>query len=225
MSKAIKYSQADLMKLYNLKRFVGNETNPLLTRWLDQDQPMELNSGEQYLFNIIFADAQDKIEYWYKEELKIKFIAFVLKLGHLVDDPPYNIYFKRTIKATVESHLLEIKTDCMIAQGIFDQPQHPYFHFQIWKKYCNPIGDPIAQLLTAFLISQEINKNTQPMYGCTVTGKFWRFMVMSGKNYFISKPYDCTQEEDLMNIISILRKFKYFLDAIKSDNSVYLPII
>ncbi|MCK5728279.1 MAG: hypothetical protein KAH08_03570 [Methylococcales bacterium] len=215
MSKAKKYSQADLILLYDLKRFVGNETSPFLSEWLDPENQIELNSGEQYIFNLIFADAQEKIEYWYKEELKIKFIAFVLKLGHLVDDPPYNIYFKRTIKATVDTHFLKVKTDCMIAQGLFDQPLHPYFHFQVWKKYCNPVGDPIAQLLTAFLISQENNQTQEPMYGCTVTGKFWRFMVMVGKEYFISRPYDCTKEEDLLMIISILRRFKYYLDALK----------
>ena len=212
MPRAKQYSEADLILHYDLKRFVGNEKSPLLSEWLSQENQVELNSGEQYLFNLIFFDAQEKIEYWHKEELKMKFIAFVLKLGYLVDRPPYNTYFKQTIKATVDRIFLKIKVDFMMAEGVLNQPQKPYFHFQVWKKYRNPADEPIAQLLTAFLISQEINPTSQPMYGCVVTGKFWEFIIMSGNNYFISKSYDCTEEESLISIITILRKFSHRLN-------------
>lgn len=212
MPRTRQYSEADLILHYNLKRFVGNEKSPLLSEWLSQEKQVELNSGEQYLFNLIFFDAQEKIKYWHKEELKMKFIAFVLKLGYLVDKPPYNTYFKQTIKATVNANFLKVKVDFMMAEGFLNQPQKPYFHFQVWKKYCNPVDEPIARLLTAFLISQEINPTYQPMYGCVVTGKFWKFIIMTGNNYFISKSYDCTEEASLINIITILRKFSHRLN-------------
>lgn len=212
MSKIKKYSEADLTTLYDLKCFVGNDKIPLLSEWLEQTNSVALNSGEQYLFNLIFFDAKEKIKCWDREELKMKFIAFVLKLGHLVDSPPYHTYFEHTIEATVKTNFLKIKTDFMIAKGILNQPQNPYFHFQVWKKYRNPTGDPIAQLLTAFLISQEINQTKHPLYGCAVTGRFWEFIIMIDKNYYMSKSYDCTNEEDLMTIIAILRKCKYLLN-------------
>ena len=212
MPKAKQYSETDLILHYNLKRFVGNEKNPLLSEWLSQENQVELNSGEQYLFNLIFFDAQKKIKYWHKEELKMRFIAFVLKLGYLVDNPPYNTYFKHTIKATVDVNFLKMKVDFMMAEGISNQPQKPYFHFQIWKKHRNPADEPIAQLLTAFLISQKINPTSQVMYGCIVTGKFWEFIIMLDNSYFISKGYDCTEEKSLINIITILRRFRHRLN-------------
>jgi len=209
MARAKKYSEADLILLYDLKRHVGNDKSPLLIEWLDCD--VELSSGEQYIFDFILQDAQEKIDGWHEEDLKMKFISFVLRLGHLFDNSLYNTYFERSIEATVEEHFLKIKTDFMIAKGVLDKPQTPYFHFQEWKKHRDPTGDPVAQLLEAFLIAQKINQNKKPLYGCTVTGKFWEFIVMSDKKYFISKSYDCTEKDDLMQIIAVLRQFNPIL--------------
>ena len=212
MPRAKKYSEADLILLYDLKRHVGNNKSPLLTEWLDCKKA-NLNAGEQYIFDFILQEAQEKIDGWHEEDLKMKFISFVLRLGHLVDSPSFNTYFERTVEATVEEHFLKTKTDFMVAKGVLDKPQNPYFHFQEWKRHRDPTGNPVAQLLEAFLIAQQINQNKNPIYGCCVTGKSWEFMIMSEKNYFISKSYDCTQADDLMRIIGILRQFKAILES------------
>ncbi len=83
---------------------------------------------------------------------------------------------------------------------------------QEYKKLKDPSGDPVPQLIEGFLISMHENNNSKPMYGCTVTGKYWDFFVMEGRTYCISKSYDCTDKEDLLLIISILRKFKDILE-------------
>lgn len=210
MPRAKKYSEADLILLYDLKRFVGNNKSPLLIEWLNCGV-VKLNTAEHYIFDVILKEAQEKIDGWHEEDLKMKFISFVLRLGHLVDNPTYNTYFERSIEATVEEHFLKIKTDFMVAKGILDKPQTPYFHFQEWKKHRDPTGDPVAQLLEAFLIAQQTNQNENPIYGCTVTGKFWEFIVMSEKKYFISKSYDCTEKDDLIKIIGVLRQFNHIL--------------
>jgi hypothetical protein len=51
------------------------------------------------------------------------------------------------------------------------------------------------------------------MYGCTIIGKFWDFMVLEGTTYCFSKTYDCTEPDDLMQIIAILQKFKWILET------------
>ena len=101
----------------------------------------------------------------------------------------------------------------MLAKGILDMPTAPYFHFQEWKKQKDPTGDPVPQLIEAFLIAQEVNKNDKPLYGCTITGKFWDFFIMEHKTYCISKSYDCTDPQDLLQIIAILRKFVEILET------------
>ena len=100
----------------------------------------------------------------------------------------------------------------MLAKGILDMPQIPYFHFQEYKRQTDPNGNPVAQVLEAMLIAQEINENQQPIYGAYVIGKFWNFMMLDGKTYSISKTFDCTEHNELMQIIATLRNFKLMLE-------------
>lgn len=71
----------------------------------------------------------------------------------------------------------------------------------------------MAQLLEAMLIAQAINNNQNPIYGCEVIGKQWSFVVLIKKEYCISKAYDCTDKEELLEIIAILRKFRHILET------------
>ena len=128
------------------------------------------------------------------------------------DTENYISYFEKTVSATVENTFLKVKTDFMLANGVMDKPKKPYFHFQEYKILKDPNGDPVAQLIEAFLIAQELNKNDKPIYGCTVTGKYWEFFIMKNKTYCVSKSYDCMDREDLMKIIAMLREFKVILE-------------
>lgn len=210
MTKRIKkYSEAQLIDTFKLTRLVGNQSSVLLQNWLNAQT--SLNAGEQYLFDLIFADACQNIDGWHEEDLKMKFICFVLRLGHLVDNDVFHTYFERTIESTVEGHFLKVKTDFMLAKGILDMPQIPYFHFQEYKRQTDPNGDPVAQVLEAMLIAQEINQNKKPIYGAYVMGKFWNFITLENKSYSISKTFDCTEHDDLLKIIAVLRKFNQLI--------------
>jgi hypothetical protein len=106
-----------------------------------------------------------------------------------------------------------VKTDFMIASGVLDSPEVPYFHFQEYKRQTDPNGDPIGQLLEAMLIAKELNQSDKPIYGCYVMGKLWNFMVLENTTYCISESYDCTKQAELLQIISVLRKFKEILET------------
>ena len=208
-NKIRNYSEADLILLLNLKRFVGEENNPLLKQWLNVET--QLTPMEQFLFDEILTDAKHNIHAWHEEDLKMKFIAFVLRLAHLTDAEDYHTYFEKTISSTIDGHYLKTKTDFMVAKSILDKPQQPYFHFQEWKPHKRPTGDSMAQLLEALLIAQEINQYKFPMYGCEVMGKQWSFVILQDKTYCLSKSYDCTEQDDLLKIIAILRHFRHLL--------------
>jgi hypothetical protein len=177
------------------------------------DTTAVLNSGEQYLFDSINDDLVRKIVGWNEEMLKMNFIAFVLKLGHLEETERYKTYYESLLEATVEEHFLKVRADMMVATGVLETPRVPYFYFQEYKKVKDPKGDVSAQLLEIFLCSQEKNKNNKPLYGCTILGREWEFYIMEQKTYCVSKAYNCTDEEDLMQIIAILRKFKEILET------------
>ena len=78
--------------------------------------------------------------------LKMNLIAFVLRLGHLKETLHYKTYYESILEATVGGYFLKVKADMMIAAGILERPETPYFYCQEYKKQKDPKGDVTAQL-------------------------------------------------------------------------------
>jgi hypothetical protein len=211
MKKAQKYSEAQLVQLFGLNRLNGNAAHPTMHEWTDTSTV--LNDGEKYLFDIISKNLSNKIIGWNEEMLKMNFISPLLILGHFIETDRYKTYYESPLEGEVQGHKLKIRADMMVASGVLERPKVPYFYFQEYKKQKDPTGDVTAQVLEAFLIAQSKNNNNKPMYGCEVVGKQWSFVIMQNQTYCISKSYDCTEHDDLMKIIAILRKFKYILET------------
>jgi hypothetical protein len=108
----------------------------------------------------------------------------------------------------VEGHKINVVVDFMIAKGVRDYVKQPYFCFHEYKREKKYNDDPIAQVLLAMLATNELKQNNKPIYGAYIIGKNWHFMTMENKIFAISKSFDCTQQDDLYRIISILRQFK-----------------
>ncbi len=210
-NKVKAYQEAELIKMFGLTRIAGNDEHPLMQEWTTCTATF--NQGEQYIFDLITRDLIRKIVGWNEEMLKMNFIAFVLELGHLGETERYKTYYENTIEATVQNYFLKVKADMVIAKGILEIAETPYFYFQEYKKVKDPKGDVTGQLLEAFLIAQEKNKNERPIYGCTVFGREWEFYILMGKDFCVSRPYLCTTNSDLIQIIAILRKFKEILET------------
>jgi hypothetical protein len=205
------WREGDLIEMFTLTPIVTYAT-PLMKEWLDVALP-ELNIYEQHNFDKDLMRAQTQISGWNEEDLKMKFISPILELGQLMDGDGVIGYFDRTISATIGKIKLTVKSDFMLAKGILDVFKTPYFHFQEYKPYKNPTGDSMAQLLEAFLIAQEKNKDGKPIYGVDIMGYNWRFVIMEGKEYCVSEPFNAINKTDLLTIIAVLRKFKYILQT------------
>lgn len=205
------WQEGELIDTFKLNRIKSYQT-PLMKDWLDVQLP-ELNFAEQYLFNFIHELAVENIDFWDKQNLKMKFIWAVLDLGHMRDDSSKKLisFFDKTISATVDKIPLQIQSDYMVSKGIMNLGKIPYFHFQTYESRSYSIGDPMARLLEAFLIAQVKNQNGKPLYGVEIFGKHWTFVTMEGKEYCISNTYEATKKNDLLSIISILRKFRAIL--------------
>lgn len=146
------WSEAELIDTFGLIKTKFDA--PLLRHWLDNNI-ITLNEIENIIFDKIIKEAKIFIEAWNEEDLKMNFIAFIIDLGNLKVSDRFRTYYEKTIEATVEGHFLKIKCDFMIAKGILDMVKVPYFHFQEYKRDKDPYGDPIAQLVVAFLVAQE----------------------------------------------------------------------
>jgi hypothetical protein len=55
-------------------------------------------------------------------------------------------------------------------------------------------------------------KQGNSLYVCEVIGKQWTFVTMESKEYCVSHSYDCTNKEEMLQIIAVLRKFRDILD-------------
>jgi hypothetical protein len=203
------WKEGDLIETFHLKPNRKFQT-PLMQEWINAPLPI-LNAFEEKLMEDKLNRAIEQINGWSEEDLKMKFICYILDLGGLNDGEGIVTYFDKTISATVEGFHLVVKTDYMLAKGTLDVFHTPYFHFQEYKPNKNPSGDSMAQLLMAFLIAQVKNNNQKPLYGIEVIGKQWTFVILEDKEYCVSKTYTATNREDLLKIIGILRQFKKIL--------------
>ena len=209
--EARQWREAELINKFNLTRIVTYQT-PLMQEWLDV-LPPELNVGEQYIFDKTFSKIVQNITGWNEEDLKMKFISPTLELGNMTDDGGVVGYFDKTISATVDDTRLTVKSDFMMAKGLLDVFETPYFHFQVYKPYKDRIGDAMGELLAMLPVAQERNKNEKPLYGVEIMGTNWCFVVMKGREYCISKSLIVTKKDDLLKIIAILRKFRHILET------------
>jgi hypothetical protein len=203
------WQEATLIKTFKLNRIKEYQT-PLMKEWLDVENPI-FDVVEQGLFDRKLREAIIRLEGWSEEDLKMKFITYILELGLLTDSDEVLGYFDKMISATVEGTFLKVKSDFMMAKGILNVHENPYFHFQEYKPKLNPTGEPMAQLLEAFLIGQTKNKVQKPLYGVEIVGEYWKFVILDGKDYCTSPTFICTEKDDLLKIIAILRKFKHIL--------------
>lgn len=220
-NKIKQWSEAEIIDTFGLtktklngKLSTQSNTN-LLKEWLNTTTI--LSSEDATTVSNLAQEALENVENWNEEDLKMNFIAFIIAISGLKSNDKFRSLYEKTVQATVEGHFLKTKTDFMIAKGVMDLVKVPYFHFQEYKKEKDPNGDPLAQLVEAFLIAQEKNKNGKPMYGAYVVGRFWYFVTMEGKNYCVSNAYNSTEEKDLIQIIAILRHFKIILEATLLD--------
>jgi hypothetical protein len=156
---------------------------------------------------------------WNEEELKMQFISSIINIvdPNVIDT--CKTFFERPLEGVINNYKLHVITDCMIAS--YDEggnPQKPYFFLQEFKqKQLWGKTDPQGQMLAAMLLAQDKNADGKYLYGCFVKENNWRFTTLLGLDYCVSRQYDSTQKQDLLQIVFILRKLK---ELILARNSI-----
>ena len=185
----------------------------ILDDWLNST--MTLAANELETIEILRQRLVKSGSNWNEEELKIQFIGIILFIANIDEDRKIKTFFERSLSATVQHIPLSVIADCVIAspKGLGGSPRSPYFFLQEYKKSKGDKQDPEGQMLTAMIISQELNQDTQPLYGCWIVGVNWHFTLLNGVEYCVSRQFDATREPDLLQIVFILRKLKELILA------------
>ncbi|NJN32989.1 MAG: hypothetical protein HC817_00775 [Saprospiraceae bacterium] len=66
------------------------------------------------------------------------------------------------------------------------------------------------------LVGETQNQHKFPVYGVYVIGENWRFVVLDGKQYAISKTYSAI-EDDIWQILHILSFLKERIEALATQ--------
>jgi hypothetical protein len=186
----------------------------LIESWISSKG--ELSHYEEQLLKDIHKQSFEKINRWNEEEIKMKLISFLFYIADLEEDK-ISTFFERDLSATIDNKQLYVTCDTMIATKLgLSSPKIPYFFsLQILvfrtsskKKNRKKQNDPEGQMLAAMLIAQHQNNDNKPVYGAWITGSFWEFAILEGKNYHASRSFDTVSYEDLLQIVFILRKLK-----------------
>ena len=194
----------ELVSFFDLKKVAQCEP---LDEWLAAKY--NLNELETTILKRKHREMVLEGDYWNEEELKIRFIAFLLDIAAIDVKNTIKVFFERPLKATIDKKDLSVVCDCMVATPIgFNTPNEPYFFLQEFKKGKGNPHDPEAQTLAAMLIAQQKNKKDLPLYGSWVIGRHWFFAILKEKEYCVGKSFDATQWEDISQIVFILRHLK-----------------
>ena len=191
-------------------------TSVLLTQWLNIEYEVEntLTPTQSVIFQDVLDLINADVEGWNEEELKMKALSLIFYIAKMEDIPRVKMFYERPISTVIDTFLIDVKVDAMLATPWGKAtPHHPYFFLQEFKQEKKKSLDPEAQMLAAMLAAQVLNKNGKPLFGGYIIGRNWFFGVLEDKVYTISNAFNATEKEDLYKIIFILRRLKNIISA------------
>ena len=191
-------------------------TSVLLEQWLNIEADVEntLTPTQSVIFQDVLDLINADVEGWNEEELKMKALSLIFYIAKMEDIPRVKMFYERPISTVIDTFLIDVKVDAMLATPWGKAtPHHPYFFLQEFKQEKKKSLDPEAQMLAAMLAAQVLNKNGKPLFGGYIIGRNWFFGVLEDKIYTISNAFNATEKEDLYKIIFILRRLKNIISA------------
>ncbi len=207
--KTYSFSQiddGDLEELLDIKRIYKQE---IFEKWFNFDYKIDENICD-FLQKLIDKNEQFIFNY-YEEDLKMYFIAPILnKINFLLSDDYVRGFFDAPLTYKTDKFIFSGETDFMISSGI-KRAKKPYFFIQEFKKSIKPTN-PEPQLLAEMISAVELNKTTT-IRGAFIMGKDWYFVILEklakdNYQYFISKPFNSTNIDELKGIYRNLKFVK-----------------
>ena len=126
MAKKKEWSEGEIVLAFQLKQIIEPLTTTM-QEWLAVEKPV-FSVVEQANFDDAYEDGRLHIKNWSEEDLKMKFISHILKLGNLVSDKNFVSFFDKKLAAQVQNYQLSVKADFVIAKGIMDFMEKPTLH-------------------------------------------------------------------------------------------------
>jgi hypothetical protein len=212
MSSFKNWTRDKLKKRFGIRRQINH---PILLEWLNKSKDIALSDFEKQNLMYLREQMLKFIDYWNEEELKFKFIGNIVNLANY-DTEDISGFADRYISTIVDGEELGGNPDFLVATGK-QEVDTPFFCLHEYKKEINNDSpDPAGQCLAAMLVAQTLNINEpkmsgKPIYGTYIIGRNWFFLILEDKHYSISDAFVSTHEDDLMQILQILKYCKQII--------------
>jgi len=155
---------------------------------------------------------------WNEFELSEHFLGPIMSMVDFNTDY-FSMFAERTIEVQTENFLLTGKADMLVASGE-TEPICPYFCLQEYKRQTDPNGNPQFQVISEMYAASQKNNNAIPVYGISIIGKFWQFVVVQNSEYSLSYSFsaDSNQIYDIYKILKALKDI--LIENVIKENSV-----
>ena len=223
------FTEDMVMDAFGLKQEL--EVENYLSDWLSKAEATPI--GEYELNRLIALNEKLKlfVRSWNEQELREKFISQILQM---VDFDLYKLkvasFAEREMKVAYNNNIIHGKVEWMVASGLY-APKHPFFFIHEYKKEKDSSNDPVGQLLVTLWAAQRLNNQKPevtlfnpkpvsfshvPLYGTYIIGRFWFFVRLKDKRYYISKAYNSEEMDELQFILKMLKAQKQMIiDLVK----------
>jgi len=194
----------DILKLkLGLKQINKSED---LDLWFRKSKEIEITDIEYFVVEKLQNMMIRRVHEWNEFELSEHFIGPIMAMVDFNTDY-FSMFAERTLEIETEKYFLTGKADLLVASGETD-PILPYLCVQEYKRQTDPNGDPLYQVVCEMFVAAQKNNNTLPIYGISILGVKWNFIILKNNEYCVSYSFsaDSVQIFEIFKIIKALKE-------------------
>ena len=214
-----KIKDTDLETLFSIRQKLDRYK---FNHWFNS--PIEISNDEVEFLKTLIDENIDLIQIYHEEDLKINFIAPILKkVNFFMLEHEIRGFYNEKIEYETDKFILKGEADFIVSKGI-RRAEQPYFFIQEFKR-AEEFSNPRPQLLAEMVVGLE-KGGFSSFKGAYIIGAIWNFVILekienSSYIYYISHNFDSTKIDDLIKIYKNLLVVKK--EILSSVSSVQLP--
>ncbi len=191
-----KIRDRELNFLFNIERKLKKDK---FNSWFHNEIILDIET-EKFLIKILSEEA-DYIEFYDKEDLKMRFLSQILRKIDFKSET-FRDFYDEKITYKSENFILNGEVDFVISKGL-ENSIAPYFFIQEFKQ-SEEFGNPRPQLLAELIAGVELN-SWQSIKGAYIIGSIWNFVILekvetNSYKYYVSENFDSSKIDDLKAI-------------------------
>jgi len=213
-----KIKDSDLKSLVTIEKNIKDTTQ--FNQWFNHDR--EIDSALKAFLETLIDENASLIDSYSEEDLKINVLApLISRVKFKSFENEFRGFYELPLLYKTDRFIFNGTVDFVVSQGLVDSKK-PYFFIQKFKR-SEDYGNPRPQLLAELISAVELNR-WQTIKGAYIIGDHWYFVILEKLEkdtyqYFVSKNFDSTRLDDLIDIYKSLLYVKKEIISMLSDDA------